>query len=382
MFDRHLQQQLSEIKSVVRSPLLWREETRSTLLAKIDSIPPLSYSWGERLQLIFQQLRLVLAPLHLAPLVGVLLIMLAGYMPLTSALAASLPGSPLYSIKRAVEKIELSLRSSSDSQGLFYLTLAGRRLAEAKAVNDPEVQAALLRDYNITLGFAQASLEAGLPSQDLVKAYDQATAFWSADLATLTVAPANQQVYKVALDLTGKISSRALTLMVSQHGANQSVQDEEVAQRLVNEITKVEAKLEGVEIKVKDFPPTKPLPRVVLERQAVVVPVIEASKQAKANLDEARELVARKEFSLALEKVQESEDLTSKSEAAVSVEQAQEVKPIDNSTPLDKNTTPTGEVKGESVAPSAEQQTPPAPEPVSRSESIEVDETSTAANGQ
>lgn len=357
MLDKQLQHQLNELANVKRAPLLWREQTRARLLKNIEVSASKPYSFSEQLVYRFQSVRLALAPMHLAPVVVALFVMLAGYSPFTSALAASLPGSPLYPIKRTVEKFELSLRSSSDSQGLFYLTLAGRRLTEAQVVSNSTVQAELLRDYNIDLGFAAASLETGLASKDLAAAYDKATDYLAANLNSLAVSKVNRQVYKAALNLTNKVSSRALALLVSQHGTEHNgVGEDDVALRLSSEIAKMEAKLEDVEVKVKEFPASKPAPRVVLGHEATVVPVAEAQALAKANLSEAKELVARKEFSLALEKVQESEDLTTKSEAAVTEEETTpeettEEVPVDTQEEVKTE----GEVKGESTEGSAPQ---------------------------
>ena len=347
--------QLHELGSIKRAPALWREQTRSRLLKQIEVTAFKPFSLAERLVYGWQQTRLTLAPMHLAPVIATVLIMVIGYSPFSAALATSLPGSPLYPVKRLAEKFELSLRSSSDSQGLFYLTLAGRRLSEVKAVSGADVatQAELFRDYNINLGFAQASLETGLLSTDLAKTYDQATDILAANLNVLTPAPANRQVYKVALDLTSKVSSRALALLVSQHGSNgDGVRSAEVANRLATEIAKVEAKLEGVEAKIQLFPENSPAPRVVITSKATVVPVAEASKQAKDNLAEAKELIARNEFGLALQKVQESEDLTEKSEAAVTEEETTTEEEAKSETELEETpATETGEVKGDSNEP-------------------------------
>ena len=325
MLEDQLIHKLHELGAINRAPALWREQTRAEILKKIEAVSSQPFSFGERLVYGWQQMRLVLAPMHLAPVVVAALVMIIGYGPLAAALTASLPGEMLYPAKRTVEKFELSIHSSSNSQGLFYLTLAGRRLEEARAVKAASVntQAELLRDYNITLGFAQASLETGLPSQALAKAYDQATDVLSANLNSLTVASQNRSVYNAAQDLTSKVSARALALLVSAHTSDQNgVMPVEVANRLTAEIAKVEAKLEGVDVKIKEFPTVRPAPRVVIESKAAVVPVSEASRQAKESLTEAKELIAKSEFSLALAKVQESEDLTAKSEAAVAEEEA------------------------------------------------------------
>ncbi|MDZ4229890.1 MAG: hypothetical protein U1C53_02010, partial [Candidatus Veblenbacteria bacterium] len=267
-----------------------------------------------------------------------------------------------YPVKRVAEKVELSVRSTSGSQGLFYLTLAGRRLTEAQAVGAAEAttQAELLRDYNIALGFAQAGLETGLTSTTLARAYDQTTDMLAANLTTLPTAPQNQLVLSVALELTGKVSARALALLVSAHrqGAN-GLPQAEVANRLTQEIAKVEAKLGHVDDKIKEFPSVRPAPRVVIESKSTVVPVAEASRQAKESLSEAKELVARNEFSLALQKVQESEDITQKSEAAV----ADEAVAGEEQSPLE------GEVKGEADETTGEPAVPGEVSPESQPES-------------
>lgn len=346
MKQDQLNHKLAELKSVYHAEVIWREQTRAQLLNQISNSASRPFSLNEKFIYRVQQMRLVFAPMHLAPVLAAALIMIVGYSPFTSALAASLPGQTLYPLKRVTEKFELSLRSSSDSQGIFYLTLANRRLEEAAAIpaTNTQVQADLLRDYNITLGFAQASLETGLPSKSLAQAYDQATDVLAMHLNGLPVASANRQVYFSAQDLTSKVSSRALALLVSAHSSEKNgVMPADVANRLTAEIAKVEAKLEGVDVKIKEFPSVKPAPKVIIVSKATVVPVSEASRQAKESLVQAKELIAKNEFTLALEKVQESEDITAKSEAAVTDEEvtAEEAVPAES--------TESGEVKGDST---------------------------------
>jgi hypothetical protein len=337
---------LNQLASIKRAPAVWREQNRARLMQQIEVNPAKPFTFSERLIYVLQKLRLALAPLPLAPVAAAVLLVLIGYSPFSVALAQSLPGSPLYPVKRSVEKIELSLRSSSDSQGLFYLTLAGRRLAEAQAVPEAVIQARLLRDYNVTLGFAQAGLETGLASADLAKAYDQAADVLEANLTNLPVTSANRQVYLAALDLTHKVSARALALLVSSHASEQNgVEPADVANRLTAEIAKVEAKLQGVAVKLKQSPKTAASPKVVIESKAKVVPVTEAQALAKENLTEAKELIAKNEFSLALQKMQESEELTAKSEAAVTEDETKASAAV----PAEAATEPiAGEVKGES----------------------------------
>lgn len=362
MSKDNLIHQLHELGVTKKAPYIWREQTRARLLAKIEVTNSVPFSLTERVVYSWQNVRLALAPMHLAPVIAVLLLMVIGYSPFSAALASSMPGSPLYPVKRATEKIELSLRSSTQSQGLFYLTLAGRRLVEAKAIANYSSQADLLRDYNINLGFAAASLETGLASQDLAKAYDQATDILEANLKTLKVESANKPVFNAAQDLTGKVSARALALLVSNHaGGRNGVESADVANRLATEIAKVEAKLESVEAKIQQFPEVKSASRVVITSKAAVVPVAEASKQAKDNLTAARELVAQKQFSLALEKVQESEDITAKSEAAVEAdsEVSTEETTTEEGASTETTTDEAGEVKGETTDTSTDKEGTP-----------------------
>jgi hypothetical protein len=283
------------------------------------------------------------------------------------ALQASTPGSFLYPMKRSVERIELALKATPESQGLYHLTLAERRLQEVAAVTPGGLvtEAGLLKDYNIDLGFAEASLQATQPTSALALRYGEEADQLARELAALRPGVQAQAPYGIAVALTDKLSSRAVALLVAAHqnGAN-GVLPAAVATRLESQITKVEAKIDGVDSKLATFPESKPRPRVVLEARQTFVPVSVATQEAKKSLTEARTLLEKKEFSLALQKVQESEDLTVKSEAAVDkaeepavVEEGKVEGATDATTPKDGTTTP---------APVTEPQptTPPGSQPV------------------
>lgn len=73
----------------------------------------------------------------------------AGALAVSGVAAAStdsLPGDPLYSLKRSSELARISLASSEYSRGQLYLELAAKRLAEATAL--PTAAAQLLADVD------------------------------------------------------------------------------------------------------------------------------------------------------------------------------------------------------------------------------------------
>ncbi len=91
-----------------------------------------------------------------------------GAVGLVSSSASAVPGDALYSVKRGVENIELSLRRGPESQGTYQLERATERLSEAKALasdgasaDDPQV-ADVLDDF---------SEQADSGSADLLDAY-------------------------------------------------------------------------------------------------------------------------------------------------------------------------------------------------------------------
>jgi hypothetical protein len=277
------------------------------------------YSTSERFSLVFSQVRLAMSPLPLVPTLAVLAGLLFGWTPFAQATLAALPGDNLYPVKRVAERVALSLHSSAESQGLYYLELADRRVTELSAPGvDAATQAKLLRDYNINLGFSQASFNAAPSTSRLAVAYDGAVGELALRLKSYLPAASARPAYAAALHLTDRLGSEALAVLVTAHQSSQNgVLPQAVAQRLEQEIMKVEAKLRGMESKMVTLPSSKTSPRVVIESKQVVVPVRQAQQIAKDSLTEARKLVEKKEFNLALEKVQESEDITSKTEAAV-----------------------------------------------------------------
>lgn len=315
MSSHQLINQLREIKTRHYAPVVWREQTRERLLNSVRATSQTSYSFTERIWLGLNNFRYLIAPVRLVPATLTLLLVLFGAVPFTQAMNQSLPGNYLYALKRLSERTELSFRNTTASQGVFYLKLASRRLAESTAVKSESVRADLLRDYNINLSFAQASLQSLSQDGRLAATYDAASQTLLAQLRQLPVDTAIEPAYSVSLALTEKLSSRTLAMLVNTADKQATVSP--VTERLNQQIAKVQARLEGVEVRLVKLPVNIKTPRVVLDDKEAIVPVKEASRQAKQSLTEAKELVQKKEFTLALQKLEESETIALKSEAAV-----------------------------------------------------------------
>ncbi len=330
MTERKLIAMLRELETVRRAPAVWRSGLRDHLLSQVSATPSRSFSFSEWSSLKLNEFRFALAPLRLSPLVTLALLIAVGFGPAARAVEGSLPGSSLYPVKRAAERVGLSLKSSAASQGLFYITLASRRLDEAKAVAaSPTTQASLIRDYNIDLGFAQASLQATSPANGLASAYGRASSVLARRLDDLPFSEAAGTPYAAARELTNRLGSQALALVVGAHQSQPVASvaaSGEVTEQFQDQIARNLRKLDQVGEKLAAFPAARTSPKVVLERREAIVPVKQAKDLATAALTEAAALVKQKKFSLALEKVQEAEEITQKAEAAVDKAEAADSK--------------------------------------------------------
>jgi hypothetical protein len=354
MSDHKLFNQLKEIQVTKRAPALWREQTRERLLTLTETQTSRTYNFSEVVSLSWSRVRLVISPVPIMPMLVVMLGLIFGYAPISQAYSASLPGNLFYPVKRTVERVELSLRSTPATQGLFHLKLAERRLNEFNNLppSATPAQAGLLRDYNIDLSFAQASLQAADDSK-LAMQYDEVATELENKLANTKVSPNSQTSYNVAVVLTDKLSATALAVLVDAHQNGQNgLLPAAVAQRLESQISKIQNKLNNMENRISEFPESKSAPRVVLETKQTVVPAKEASREAKKSLTEAMVLIQKKEFTLALQKVQESEDITTKTEAAITKAETPAVAtPTEEQGKVDGATTTTPEVKPNETAP-------------------------------
>jgi len=333
MSDRQLIKQLSELRSFKQSPALWREQTRARILNSIKVEPARAkWNFSEAFALHFSTLRLQMAPVPVMPTLMAILVVLFGSVPFVRAAGASLPGSPLYSLKRLTEQVQLSLVSSPEKQGFTYLKIAKTRLSELQKISpsDSIIQARLLVDYNRSLSFAQADLQATITTGSQAAQYDAISSGLSDNIRKLEVGTLARLPYVASLQLTDRLAGDALAMLVATHGANENeTTPTAVAARFDSQIDRIGLKLDGIETKLNRLPVNKVAPRVVLESREAVLPAREASRQAKEALAQAKELVQKKEFTLALEKVQEVEDITNKTEAVVDkAEKAGEVKGV------------------------------------------------------
>ena len=334
MSDQLLLKELRSIRKIHKPSTTWRDATRQRILSLAETKPLAGWSSVERWRESWLEFRWRLSPVPVVASTVVVLMLMFSCLPFSQTLAQSQPGDWLYPVKRLEERVELGMRTSPSSQGVYYLKLADRRLQELShlPIGDSR-QAELLRDYNVMLSFAQANYQAVAPTTQLAQIYDRATNNLITDLNQVVVANGVQNAYSSARKLTKDINSLSLTTLVSLHQPDGVSSQNEVTERLQQEITKVEEQLASVQTKLERLPGVaQRSSKVVLESRQQVVPVSEAGEEATKTLAEAKELLERKEFSLALEKLKEGEVITLKTEEAI-----------------DEAISQDGEVKGETV---------------------------------
>ncbi len=343
MLDKQLIKQLSSLKEIKKSPVLWRDQTRQRILQLAEQQSSKTWVWQDKVLFDWWQIKSRVPQPVFASLVTVVLLLILS-MPIGKVALASLPGSWLYPVKRFQEKVALTFKQDAASQGAYYLHLAQLRLGELKQMPiGDSAQADLLRDYNINLSFAQANFEAAGSSAKLASLYDQSVSKFDKELNEVVVPAQDSGVYQTARQLTREIENRSLVVLVSAHLKDPEIPST-VAERLSQEINKVEQKLATVQSKLDKLPTSqKQAARVVIESKKQVVGAQAAGDEVSKTLAEAKELLEKKEFTLALAKVKECEVITLKTEEVLSEvtgnEPTSEVKGVEDKT--------TGEIKEE-----------------------------------
>ena len=316
MLDKDLIKDIGSLKEMVRPSTAWRDSARRQVLMLAEQKPLRRYTSWETTRVNLMSWRLKVAPLPAMSIVVVLLIV-SIVTPFAGGLASTQPGEILYPVKRFQEKLEVTFKTNNQAKGDYYLLLAERRLNEIAGLSiGDEYQGKLLRDYNIDLSFARAYYQATPTSTALAQSFDNKTTSLKEDLKSIIVSNDDRQVYKVAYDLTDKLSNDALVTLVAL--GQSTAGDTTLASRLNEEISKVEEKLASIQTKIDDLPKNDLSgSKVVIESKKVVVAATDASKEASKTLEEAKELIDKQEFTLALQKIKEGEVITLKTEEVV-----------------------------------------------------------------
>jgi hypothetical protein len=146
-----------------------------------------------------------------ATLVMVLALVLAGGGGIVYASTDSLPGSPLYGVKRATEQVQLFLAPAGTKQAELHISFAQRRLEEVQAMTemkgqvDEEALAAIAEETDLALEEAEKA-----PAQDKLALLDKLISLTERQQAVL------KGVQTKAPEAAQKGLSRALE--VSQRG--------------------------------------------------------------------------------------------------------------------------------------------------------------------
>ncbi|MFH1867076.1 MAG: DUF5667 domain-containing protein [Patescibacteria group bacterium] len=321
MNNKALIKELQSLKEINKPSTLWRDQTRQRVLQLAEQKPLSVWSNSDRWLERWFEFRRHLAPVPVVASLVVVVMIILGSVPLAKGLAASLPGDWLYPAKRLEERVQISLKQTPVSQAVYSLELASRRLGELQQVPIGDaVQSELLRAYNIRLSFAQAYYQASEPSLSLAQLYDQGTKQLESKLNNIVVANSDTRIYRNAGRLTRQINSEALTTLVALHqGGDNGDRHQVVTDRLQQEIDEVEQKFATIQTKINKLPAVQQREsKVVIDSKRQVVTASKASEEVSKTLAEAKELLEKKEFSLALEKLKEGEVISLKTEEVIS----------------------------------------------------------------
>jgi hypothetical protein len=146
-----------------------------------------------------------------ATLIVVLALVLAGGGGIVYASTDSLPGSPLYSVKRATEQVQLFLAPTGTKRAVLHIEFAQRRLEEVQALAeikgqvDEEALAAIAEETELALEEAEKA-----PAQDKPALLDKLVSLTERQQAVL------ERVWDKVPEATQKGLNRALE--VSQRG--------------------------------------------------------------------------------------------------------------------------------------------------------------------
>lgn len=152
----------------------------------------------------------------------------SGMVGLVASSAQAIPGDMLYSVKRGVENVELTLHRSEASRGSFQLAQASERLAEAQSLStqsDTRSQAAVVKalaEFSDTATAGSASLFDDYTSDGNEKSIDKIGSFAKTSSSLLESMSANlpatsTDAFSVAAATISSLVSQATLLCGSCH---------------------------------------------------------------------------------------------------------------------------------------------------------------------
>jgi hypothetical protein len=211
----------------------------------------------------------------------------------------ALPGDRLYTLKTAVERIELALAPNDDYRTRLHAEFADHRMDEAASLAEgAAARQAHLPDVLARFSQEVGALSSGLGSLsgadlDLAKSLERRMGEYQVTLrrAAAVLPSRYRPAIDEARDLVGDVSIRAMAVIVENHrrGSDQA-SGLVVATKLGDHLREVEEKIVTVEQDEQD--------------------VVPQTEKARAAIAEAKELVTEGKYEAALSKIVEVAELT------------------------------------------------------------------------
>lgn len=313
MISRKLVEQLDSLKAI-KPRSEWKEQTRDILFAQISAQgsekglqttqfgSTVAYVRGA---LIFSY-RQTFEQLFARPLVlsGVLSVFVVMAVSAVVASQGSMPGDPLYTVKRTEESIRVAFISPADRPA-FQMDIAGKRIKELseishKALNQEqakEQKTRLAREANASISTAREDLlrltketpEQAVRVAAAIKEYAQKSA---EQAKTVFTEENSAQSLADMIDGLDETKSAALAIIIEKKDSAK-VPDRDIAEHLDQAIGELEERLAQLQsVSAAGF------------RDGADIEG--ASSEAKEILRSARESIERRDFKIALENISRS----------------------------------------------------------------------------
>lgn len=259
----------------------------------------------------------------------------------TLASGGSMPGEPLYTVKKTAETIQVAL-VSPDERATLETELAEKRLQELKVLTQGSLgQAEKEKALESIANDVEANLETVSKTLDTLK--NQSEAKRVTKVATLlnqktstyksliSQAQENTKLPDTQEEKLDQVSAKinqaqfkALELIIDKKDSS-GISEQEVASNLESNLRTTERELAALSVRVLAAGVEKTIEPLLIEK----------SDQAKRILQEAKEFLVRKEFKTALEKISQTKDILSN--VRTELKRSNHLKDADVKTPDSKN---------------------------------------------
>lgn len=368
MKQKELIAQLKQLKGLEvggRPQEAWVARNREVLMSQVNPVASENtdkYLLGEKIyyfRYFTQAFRQAFRPVVTA---AGLIIVFLGYTAMSSVASASLPGDMLYPIKTTGEKVQLSLTFDDDKKVELKMNFVSRRADEmqqlAKKPDSSQDKAEKISQTakQISEGVNDIKQDLGKmassPSPESVKVakqVDEKTLKVEQDMVNVHASlPAEVKKgvaneIKEAISKTEDAGTDALAVMAktaATQGDQSGVTNKEVVDRLSERIRNTESTIVVAAKEISKVTSTVAVMAVSSSTQSTTVAVISTTtiaeiankpQQAQQVIEQAKDLLEKKDIASAIEKLKESKDIVTEAIAKTPTIDINAVK-LDNST--------------------------------------------------